>query len=500
MNRLIRKISSCLAVALWVQLAGCATVASPTAQLQADEVAAALPATFATATPGVTAAELDWREFFADPGLIELIDAALANNQELNILLQEIEVSRAAATARSGEYLPFVTLEAGAGTEKVGEFTREGAVEKNLPLREGKEFPEPLPEFGVAARMSWEVDIWKRLRNEQQAAVLRYLATEEGRNFMITQLVAEIAETYYELLALDNRLDVLERMLDIQQAALEVMKLQKQAAKTTELAVRRFEAEMLKNQSQLFGTRQRIVETENRLNYLAGRYPQPITRDARALTERSLRELPVGLPSDLLVHRPDIRRAELELAAAELEIRAARARFYPSLDLSLALGVESADFGELLTTPASLLYGIAGDLAVPLLNRRGLQAAYAAANAEQLQALYGYQQTVLHAYTEVLNQMALIRNLNESHARTRQQVEILNNAVDIANRLFRSARADYAEVLLTQRDALESRLELIELRQQQFTALVGVYQALGGGYARSAESESTSAAALAAAD
>ncbi|MEE4185729.1 MAG: efflux transporter outer membrane subunit [Gammaproteobacteria bacterium] len=479
-------------LAAMLSLAACAALPGkePAVAESTGRAAELLPASYPEAAGPASSAEVDWREFFGDPYLAALIDAAIANNQELNILMQEIAIARNEVDARAGEYLPFVSLGAGAGTEKVGRFTRNGAVEENLPLRDGESFREPLPDFMLGISASWEIDIWNRLRNAKKAAVLRYLATQEGRNFMQTHLVAEIADAYFELLALDNSLLILERMLEIQQQALSVVRLQKAAARATELAVRRFEAEVLKNQSQLFEMRQQIVEVENRLNFLAGRYPQPIERQAADLENYALRSVSLGQPSELLANRPDVRQAELELAAAKLDVSVARARFYPSLDISAALGLQTAASGTLLSAPESVFYNLAGEVMMPLFNKQAIRAAYNNATASQLQALYRYQQIVLNAYVEVANQWAMIRNIGESHSNKSEQVAALTESVAIADRLYRSARAEYTEVLLTQRDALESRMELVELRQQQFSALVNMYQALGGGYAKTVEGES----------
>jgi NodT family efflux transporter outer membrane factor (OMF) lipoprotein len=470
-------------------LAACA----PAARLQpgAEAARAAVPADFdgaaadtaatAGATDGRSTATLSWREFFAEPELARLIETALAGNQELNILLQEIEVDRNEALARSGEYLPSVGLRAGAGTEKVGRYTRNGAVERQLEITPGREFPEPLDEFGVAAQVTWEVDIWGRLRNATRAAVLRYAATTEGRNFMVTRLVAEIARTYYELVALDKRLGLVEQTIGIQADALAVVRLQKAAGRANELAVRRFEAEVQRNQTRRFEIRQQITEAENRLNVLVGRPVGEVGRTARGFEADTLRAIEPGSPADLLARRPDVRRAELQLAAAELDVKAARARFYPALGITGEIGIESFEPGSLTSAPASVLYGLSADLTMPLLNRRAIKAAFNTANARQLQALYEYQRALVGAYVEVANQLARIRNLDSSYAAKASQVQALGESVELANRLFRSARADYLEVLLTQREALEARIELVEIRQQQLDARVTAYQALGGG-------------------
>ena len=246
--------------------------------LKVREVRRDMPGTYGAGSDSISSAATPWAQFHSDPDLRALIDTALANNQELNIMLQEIEVLRNEARARKGEYLPFVGFAAGAGIEKAGEHTRNGAVERSLNIVEDTPFPEPLSDLGFGLRASWELDVWKRFRNARKAATLRYLGGIEGRNFMVTNLVAEIANSYYELLALDAQMSILRANITIQQDALEVVKLEKEAAKVTELAVRRFEAEVLKNRSDLFDIQQRIVETENRINFLVGRYPQPVQR------------------------------------------------------------------------------------------------------------------------------------------------------------------------------------------------------------------------------
>lgn len=479
-----RRVPALGIAVLLAALQGCALLPPAPGPSAADgraATAAALPAAYPGGPDADDSAREPWREFFHDPGLLALIDTALAHNQELNVLLQEIEVARNEARARSGEYLPFVHLRAGAGVDKVGEYTREGAVEENLEVKRGKAFPEPLPDFVVGADISWEVDVWKKLRNATRAAVLRYLATREGRVFMETHLVAEIADAWYELMALDSRLAILDRMIALQESALAMVKVQKEAARATELAVLKFEAEVLKNQSRRFELRQQMTQVENRLNTLAGRYPEPVSRPSDGFAERRFDGLHAGNPADLLAARPDVRQAELELQAAELDVTVARARFYPSLDLSAAIGLEAFETGALVTTPESMLYRVAADLMVPLFNRRAIEAAYASATAQQLQALYRYQQTVLRAYVEVVNQVARMDNLSRSFALKHDQVSVLTASVSMADSLFKSARADYMEVLLTQRDALEARMELVELKQAQANAWVLTYQALGGG-------------------
>lgn len=430
----------------------------------------------------VNTATLKWNEFFTDPNLINLIDGALLNNQEYNIILQEINIARNEVKARKGEYLPFVNAGAGAGIEKVGKYTTIGTVEDKGEITPGQRFPDPLSNYMLGLNASWEVDIWRKLRNAKKSAMFRYMSTAEGKNFLVTNLIAEIATSYYELMAFDNQLEILKRNIEIQQNALEIVKLEKQAAKVTELAVRKFEAEVLKNQSRQFAIMQSITETENRINFLVGRFPQAIERNSQAFTLFVPDSIHAGIPSQLLQNRPDVRQAELDLAAARLDIKVARANFYPSLRITAGAGYQAFNPQFLMRTPESMVYSLAGELLAPLINRNAIKAYYYSANSRQIQAAYNYEQTILNAYIEVANQLSNINNLKKSYDLKTKQVEALTESINISTTLFRSARADYMEVLLTQRDALDSKFELIDTKMQQMHAMVNVYQALGGGW------------------
>jgi len=441
-----------------------------------------LPTHYTVSGDSSNSATTTWRRYFSDPNLIALIDTALKNNQEINIIGQEIEISRNEVQARRGEYLPFVGLRAGAGVDKVARYTSRGAMEANTEIKPGKEMPDPLPDFMFGAYATWEIDIWHKLRNAQKAAATRYLSTVEGKNFAITNLVAEIANSYYELLALDNQLDILHQNIAIQSNALEIVKLEKEVTRVTELAVKKFEAEVAKTKSLQFDVQQQIVETENRINFLLARQPQPVSRQKAAFENSQPNQVQAGLPSQLLANRPDIRQAELELAAYKLDVQVARAQFYPSLGTTAGVGYQAFNPAYLLKTPASLLASLAGDLAAPLINKNAIKANYRNANAKQLQAVYNYERSILNGYFEVATQMAKISNLDSSYQLKSQQVAALTQSIGISNDLFKSARADYMEVLMTQRDALESKFELIETKKQQFNAMVNVYRALGGGW------------------
>lgn len=432
---------------------------------------------------GTNMAQIDWKDYFHDPYLTTIVDSALQNNQELLITMQEIEITTNEVMARHGEYLPSVGIKAEGGIEKRSENTPLGAMERQVEIRPGKENPEPMPDVGFGLIANWEIDIWKKLRNATKSAQLRYLSSIEGKNFMVTNLVAEIARSYYELLALDEQNRMIQQNIKLQSQALEIAKVQKAATRVTELAVKKFEAELLRTQSLQFAVQQQIVETENKINCLAGRYPQHIPRpEADYAVNSSLMSLAPGLPAELLTNRSDIRQAELEIAAADLDIKVAKARFYPSVGISANLGYQAFNPAYLLKTPQSLIYSLSGDLMAPLVNKRAIQADYKSANAKQVQAVYSYEQSLLNAYIEVANQLANYQNISESIGYKAKQVDVLNKSIEIANDLFNAAHAEYLEVLMTQRDILETKMELIEAQREQYMAKVNLYRSLGGGW------------------
>lgn len=423
-----------------------------------------------------------WKDFFTDQHLIALIDTALKNNQELNIILQEIEIARNEVSAKKGEYLPFLSGFAGVGAEKSSKFTRNGAIESNLNIEPGQANPELFQDYIFGVQANWELDVWKKLRNGKKAAVSRYLSSIEGKNFMVTNLVAEIANEYYKLLGLDTQLKNINQNLEIQSNALVIVKQQKQSAKVTELAVRRFEAQLFNTRSLKFEIEQRIIEVENRLNFLTGIFPKHVERSQELFLNLTPMAVEQGLPSQLLENRLDIKAAELVLEAQKLDVKVAKARFYPSFGLSADLGLKAFNPTYLVKVPESMLFSLAGDMVAPLINRKAIKADYYNANAKQLQAVFDYEKTILSACIEVTNHLSKIENLKKSYEFKSQEVEALNSSISIANTLFKSARADYLEVLLTQEEAIQAQIELIELKQQQMNAVVNTYRALGGGW------------------
>ncbi|AZA82358.1 RND transporter [Chryseobacterium lactis] len=470
------------AIALSLVVTSCK---APMATVIKDEVKENLPQNFnqeekqdANTNSGTT----PWRQFFTDPNLVSLIETALKNNQELLITLQEIEIAKSGVLAKKGRLSPTVSAAVGAGLKKAGRYTSEGAGDATTQIEPGRDMPDPLGNFEGGLMANWEIDIWKKLRNEKESAVAHYLSTVEGKNFVLSNLIEEVADDYYELLALDNQLDIIQQYIKLQQRALEISKIQKEAAAATELAVKKFEAELAKSKATEYTIRQQITEKENEINALLGRYPQPIIRAKEDFMSIIPQTIYTGIPSQLLANRPDIKQAELELKASKLDVQAARKEFYPSLEISVTLGLEAFKPSYLVKLPESIAYNLAGELAGPLINKSAIKANFQTADAKQIQALYEYDKTILNAYLDVANLMSKIKNIDQYYQLKSQETKALDQSIDIANQLFRNSRADYLEVLLNQRDALDAKMDLIEAKQKQLSTIVDIYKGLGGGW------------------
>lgn len=441
-----------------------------------------MPHTFAGSTDTTSDATISWKAFFNDSYLTELIDTALANNWDLDIALQRIQMSRSNIRLTRGAMLPFLRGNAAAGITKFGDYTMDGAGNMTTPIYDGRIVPKDLQNYTVSLQTSWEVDLWGRLRNKKRAAYHRFLASIEGTNLVVTTLIADVATAYYELLALDNQLDIIEENIALQEKAVEVVRVQKRAAMTTELGVEWFEAQLLGLKSMRYETRQQITETESRINLLLGRYPQAIPRDKTRLTKALPPRVRTGIPSALLKNRPDIRHAEAELRATRADVKAAKAAFYPSLTITGGIGYEAFLTSVLFQTPQSLMYNVLGGLSAPLLNRSALTSELQRADASRHEAYYNYQKVVTTGFTEIYNQMSRISNLRQVYELKQQQAAKLTNSINISIELFNQGRSNYLEVLVTQQNAIKARLEVVDARKEIYRSTVNIYKALGGGW------------------
>lgn len=446
-----------------------------------------MPGTF---TPGISDTNgigfIPVEKFFTDKYLVNLIDTALKNNLDLQIAMQRINMSRTNVMISKAALLPSLSASTSAGVRKYGTYTMDGVGNYDTRLSPNVEgdrmLPDPMPNYFLGLESNWEIDVWGKLRNMKKAAVARYLASEKGRQLIVTSLIAEVASLYYDLLALDNQLEILRQNISLQETALELIKIQKDAGKVTELAVQQFHAQLLNTKSLEVQIQQQIIADENRLNLLLGRYPQQIVRGKPIRAQEFPKDVDAGIPTKMLLRRPDIQQAELELAAAKADINAARFAFFPSLNIHAFGGLESFNASFLFRTPESIAYGLVAGLTAPIFQQNRIRANYKRAEAENMAAFYSYQKAVITAYQEVATSLRLIENYEKIADLKTQEVDVLLQAVGTSSDLFLSGYATYLEVITAQRTVLEAELGLANTKKERFLALIELYRALGGGW------------------
>lgn len=433
-------------------------------------------------TDSTNIAAINWREYFADTLMLKLIDTALVENPDLQIALQRIEIARAGKRKTTGAMLPQLGLNINGGIRKFGLYTMDGAGNISTYITPGQIVPIHLPDMYLGVQASWEIDIWGKLRNQRKSAVASYLASIEGVNFVISNLVTDIAIAYYELVALDNELEIIQQFIRKQQEALDVVKAKKEAARVNELAVQQFQAQLLNTQAMEKKVLQEITETENKINFLLGRFPQTIERKKEVLFHKIPQQFSAGIPSQLLSNRPDIRAAEFQVQSAKFDLKAAKAAFFPNINIAAGLGFNAFNPEFLFSAPASMAYSAIGSLVAPLLNLSNLKAHFSTAKANQISAMYNYQKTILNGFVEVANELSNIENLQQINSLKKQQNEVLAGSVETSTELYKTAKANYLEVLLAQQNSLQTQLELVNTNKRLRISFVNIYKTLGGGW------------------
>jgi NodT family efflux transporter outer membrane factor (OMF) lipoprotein len=442
-----------------------------------------VPLTFEQkASDSATVAKLNWRKYFTDEVLVNLIDTALMHNYDLQIAMQRIEMARAGMRYAKANLLPTVAARLSAGQTDYAKYTQEYAGNTTTFYDGNNIVPNPLNDFNIGLMASWEIDVWGKLRNQKKSAILNYLAGIEGKNLVVSNLVAEIAVTYYELLALDNELQIVKQTIQKQTEAFETVKLQKEVGKTNELAVQQFHAQLLNSLALERETMQKITVNENKIHLLTGKFPTDIIRNTEALFNAIPNDVQCGVPSQLLAFRPDIRQAERRLQATRCDIKAAKASFFPNINLSALVGLQSFRADYLFLFPASVGSSVLSGLMSPVFNRNAIRQQYNLSKANDIAALNEYRKTTLNAFLEVSSELSNLENLKEIKRIKTEENEVLENSVITSGELYRSGKAGYLEVLIAQQNSLQTKLQLIEVQKKQQLSVVNIYRMLGGGW------------------
>ena len=429
---------------------------------------------------------ISWDSFFRDESLKDLIRTGLSQNQDVLKTLYRIQISQTTLQqARLGR-LPELNVQASTGVTRFGEYTMDGVGNRDSNLSptvpEDKMIPDPYRDFLIGLDFSWEVDIWGKLKMRKRQALMRYLESEEMLRFTQTNLIANIASNYFLVAGLEEEIMILEKNISFQEAAFELGKSLKEAGKDSQLSLDQFEGLLLNSKGLLLQKSRELQQAKLNISQLTGSYSTEFTYSLLEESESLPEVIEAGIPADLIRMRPDIRAAELNLQAQQLEIGIVRTAFFPSLNLSGLVGYNAFDFSRLFLNPASAIYQVGGGLSAPIFNRKRIEAMYETAKAEQKIALYDFEQTVLQGYLEVMGLVNDYQYLSDQISIKTDEVVVQQRSVENASTMFKIGYANYLDVINSQSRSLEAELDFVKLRIEQFQSYVDLYKALGGGW------------------
>lgn len=433
------------------------------------------PATFRiqTAPEAESIANTPWWEVYKDPTLQELIRTALKNNYDVRIAASRVEQARAVAAQALSYLYPSVGYQAGLSTGR-NEFL--GAASPNGGDNNS-------PALG-ALSAAWEIDLWGRIRRQNEQALAVLLATEEAKRGVILTLVADTAQAYFELLELDAQLEISVRTTASFQESLNLFTFRLQGGAASKLETSRAEAALASTAATIPEIERQIILKENQINVLLGRPPAPVVRTAKLLDQIMPPDVPAGIPSELLERRPDILTAEAGVRAANAQVGVAQAQFFPRFGLTALFGKVSPDVSDLLKG-SSNMWSLAGSLTGPIFTAGNLDAQLQQAKAIWEESRLRYELTALNALQEVSNSLATREKLVDIRANQARAVSAYQESVKVANQRYVAGKSAYFEVLEAQQQLFPAETALARTQLNQLLAVVQLYKALGGGWRES---------------
>ena len=417
-----------------------------------------------------------WWQQFQDPVLNQLIDEALRHNTNIQIAAANVEQAAAFLTQTRSQLFPAVGYGAGAQRERA----REPAFAAQIP-----NYPNPSSAYQAALQASWEIDLWGRIRRQSEAAYANVLASDEARRGVILSLVAQVASSYLQLRGLDAQLAVAHKTLATYKESVELFTLQFQYGQVSMMNVAQAQSQYETAAAQIPLIESQIAQTQSSLAVLIGRDPGPIVR-GKSVDDLQLPQVPAGLPSSLLERRPDLLQAEQQLIAANAQIGAAKALYFPTISLTGAFGSASADLSKLFSGPAKV-WSYAGSLAGPIFSFGAVSGQVAQAEAAQQAALLNYQLAIRNAFADVDNALVANSKLREQLDAQAKLVAALQQYSDLARLQYDGGYAPYSTVLQAEQALFPAELNLASVRAQLFASAVNLYKAMGGGWVASAD-------------
>ncbi|TVZ27147.1 NodT family efflux transporter outer membrane factor (OMF) lipoprotein [Gillisia sp. Hel_I_86] len=421
-------------------------------------------------TDSVSIAEISWKTLFKDQYLQHYIEEGLQNNMDVRIAIQQMIAAEAYAKQGKAGYLPSINANTSITHQIWSKNSQFGAFLRSTSI----------DEYELSGSLSWEADIWGKIRSNKRATQAAYLQSAAAHQAVKTQLISSIANTYYNLLALDAQLEVTKETIVTRESSVETIKALKDAGQVTQVAVEQNIAQFNNAKALQVDIETAIFETENTLSILLGKVPQYFERSSLDI-QKVEQDIILGVPAILLGNRPDVMASEYNLIQSFELTNVAKSNLYPSLKLTAAGGFQSLELDKLLNAN-SLFATIAGGLTQPLLNKRALRTQKEVAIAKQEEALLQFKKILLIAGSEVSNALFSYESETKKFEFRKNEVEALRIAEANSEELLKNGYANYLDLLTARESALNAELNIVDSKLQQLVSIVDLYEALGGGW------------------
>ncbi len=447
-------------------------------KLALDKVNPELPETFKYTATADTAsvADLEWRQFFKDPILQSLIEKGIKNNYDLQIALKQVASSQ--ERLLQAKYMQYPDISFGVSGQ-ISRPSKNSMNGQSLNLFLGQSHVE---DYNAAFNLSWEADIWGKIKNQQEVSRVQYLQTYEASKAIQTQVVAAIAQGYYNLLMLDKQMNVAKSNLELSKNTLDVTEKIWKGGETTSLGVQQAKARTESTELLISQLEQNIAIQENALSILVGENPAKITRTIEMSDSSLPQNISAGIPAAMVSRRPDVRQQELVLLESNSIVGIAQASMYPALRITANGGVNSFKIDNWFQIPASLFGSVLGGITQPIFQKRQLKTDLNVAKIQREKNVLAFRQSVLNAVGEVSDALVSNESLKAQEVKAAEQVSTLKDGIKSAELLYKGGMANYLEVITAQANSLQAELNLASIKRERLSSIVDLYRALGGGW------------------
>lgn len=421
-------------------------------------------------------ANLEWKQFFSDPILQGLIEKGIKNNYDLQIALKQVAASQ--EKLKQAKYMQYPDVGFGVSGQ-ISKPSKNSMNGQSLNLFLGSSHVE---DYNAAFNLSWEADIWGKIKNQQEVSRMQYLQTYEGSKAVQTQVVASIAQGYYNLLMLDRQLAIAKSNLELTSNTLLMTQKMWESGDNTSLGVQQAAAQKQATELLIAQLEQNIAIQENALSILVGELPNKVNRTIEMSDTSLPQNITAGLPAAMVSRRPDVRQQELILLESNAMVGIAQANMYPALKITANGGINSFKFDNWFQIPASLFGSVLGGITQPIFQKRQLKTDLEVAKIQREKNVLAFRQSVLNAVGEISDALVSNENLKVQEQKATEQSTTLKDGIKSAQLLYKGGSANYLEVITAQGNSLQAELNLASIKRQRLSSIVDLYRALGGGW------------------